>query len=740
MPRVTWLVMLLGCVLPLLLASAQTSPTKLASFARFELSGQASGTVITDADVLQGHAALNRPNLPGNADPTRQYWVEFPVFHFATNEIVLRFVPKGSGILQLRLSGFRDPFRDNVLFKEEVWWHRVAPEGALIPAEAWGGKPMPLRSWNQEAVELPLRVTRDTPVTLRIAAQAVRPPDFDEMLPIRAKDSPAHQAAKRFSHGVAITQYLELPTGDPKRIQFSAEEFVQIRTEGFDHVRLPVAWHLHLEGRQGSAVSTQFLAEVDALVAAAQKQGLGVILGFHGFAELTSSPVSGTARFLAIWEQVSRAYAHASESLAFELLDEPAGEVPTKNLMSIYAELIPLIRRHSQFRTLFVCPSGAGNFASLAKMRLPDGEDNLIVTLDCPEPALFTQQGRSSSPFRGVLFPGPPESPLVVPSGVPLTPDQSRWLNRYNHRPTEHNPSSPAAFRDLLAFAKLWSTHYGRPVYFGEVACHYQTDPVSRARYYHAFRTALGKLSLGWSIRGWKDDYRYWEEAERRPHPGLREALFSTTTPEWVRDRSKLRLSEATSPRARVEGPEGAGGPGRLSIAQIEDRMVERFQRALFVAVAVVCLLMLLVAVWLFRSQQRQQQQLDLVLPAAALPIRSVPLPVEGSREGLLRHVARLMVQTAIPRLVNQRRELLQLQERAAQDLSDLERRLEAVQAPLQDRMSAYERRIAELEELLAAKGQENEQLLTAKIQLTKQHLEALRARSSPVLGKSSLN
>src|ERR1043165_8664739 len=66
------------------------------------------------------------------------------------------------------------------------------------------------------------------------------------MTPITARDTPAHLAARRFMRGVNLSNNLDYAPGDPARTQtYSASDFALIRAEAFDHVRVPVAWHLY---------------------------------------------------------------------------------------------------------------------------------------------------------------------------------------------------------------------------------------------------------------------------------------------------------------------------------------------------------------------------------------------------------------------------------------------------------------------------------------------------------------
>ncbi len=99
-------------------------------------------------------------------------------------------------------------------------------------------------------------------------------------------------------------------------------------------------------------------------------------------------------------------------------------------------------------------------------------------------------------------------------------------------------------------------------------------------------------------------------------------------------------------------------------------------------------------------------------------------------RAGLLPHLADWLKQRFVRGLVSERSQMLHAQKSAAAELVELERRLDALHAPLQERLHTYEQRIAELEKLLAAKGEENRVLLQAKIEMTRRQLETTRNRN----------
>jgi 7TM-HD extracellular len=89
----------------------------------------------------------------------------------------------------------------------------------------------------------------------------------------------------------------------------------------------------------------------------------------------------------------------------------------------------------------------------------------------------------------------------------------------------------------------------------------------------------------------------------------------------------------------------------------------------------------------------------------------------------------RMLKDKVVQRLLWQRENLLDTQEKAAADMAELEARLEKIQAPLQERLRVYEQRILELEKELAQKGEENRALIQLKIQLVRSQLEAARTK-----------
>jgi hypothetical protein len=101
-------------------------------------------------------------------------------------------------------------------------------------------------------------------------------------------------------------------------------------------------------------------------------------------------------------------------------------------------------------------------------------------------------------------------------------------------------------------------------------------------------------------------------------------------------------------------------------------------------------------------------------------------------RENLAPHLAQTLKEAIVQGLASQRSELLAAQQKAALEISELVRRLDDLQAPVQDRLRTYEKRIEDLEKALAAKSEEYRELLKLKIEMTRRQAEAERANKPP--------
>ena len=109
------------------------------------------------------------------------------------------------------------------------------------------------------------------------------------------------------------------------------------------------------------------------------------------------------------------------------------------------------------------------------------------------------------------------------------------------------------------------------------------------------------------------------------------------------------------------------------------------------------------------------------------LPPPAVNTLLNSVQSSLAPHLVDALKDAVVQELAAQRRELLAGQQAAAAELTELARRLEAVQTPMLERLRAYEERIQELERDLADQSKENRELLKLKIDLLREKIETER-------------
>jgi endoglucanase len=549
--------MVASCLWLVLRVAAQPNPPKLATSARFDLAGDAAVAELSGGTMHSGSGQVQRMNWVPDAEQPRGYTVGLDVTHFAWRAFEVRFTPRGSGIVTLTLMGPWEKSPSGPIYRQEVWWDALQATGTTLAngsfetgglndAAGWQnrgatfprateavpaveGQRMAL-TWHDQSLATALRVTAGRPVTIQMHARAALPGGYRAMRRISSRDTRAHLAARQFLRGTNLGNYLEAPPGQNWGASYAESDFEHIRAEGFDHVRLPIAWHHYTGPAPDYQLAPEIFAKADFLVNTARKHRLNVIVNIHHFDSFTSDPAAQRDKFHAIWSQLADHYASLPAAVAFELLNEPKDAATTPVLNPIYAEAIRQIRRTNPERTIFVGPSRWNQASELALLQLPDNDENLIATVHCYEPFLFTHQGAGwtgpDTRVTGIQFPGPPARPLELPVSLRVSTRVRDWIHAYNTTAGSANPSSSKAFLGPIQTAREWSAYFGRPVHMGEFGAYIGADSVSRARFYGAFRAALDDAGIGWAMWDWKAGSRYWDGQSDQPAPGMRQALF----------------------------------------------------------------------------------------------------------------------------------------------------------------------------------------------------------------------
>lgn len=542
--------------LPLVLlapsAFAGESVPHMASQARLFLRVPDEAPPVRDLRVSLGEAlpATHEATPEKNARLTD---ISFPLQWWRWREFTLQFTPTHEGTIELDLNGPWAEAKPGVLLDQEVLWDAFSASGAELAnggfEEMADGKPTgwdspwqpypaadqwplshsePLEgktcaaTWHGRPLVTRISVKTGVPVTLKMHARSAMVPGFKKPA-ILPKDTPAHRACARLKRGVNLGNHWEAPPGG-WGIRYDVDDISRIASEGFDHIRVPVAWHYHLEN---GAIKPELLAELEPVLKRALEKKLTVIVNWHHFEALCNEPEKNLTAFASGWELVAAHFKDWPQELYLELLNEPNAALDGETLTKVHAAGITAIRKSNPDRILLANPPSWAGIRGLDRFFLPDGDDRIIASVHSYEPFQFTHQQAewvSLKDLRGISYPGPPPKPVPLPDSLRDNASLAAWLEAYNTRTGTDNPCTKAVFESLLDDAAAWAGHFGRPVHVGEFGAYQKADPASRSRYVHDFRTAAEKRGLPWALWDWKAGFGYWDEAQSKPL--LREALF----------------------------------------------------------------------------------------------------------------------------------------------------------------------------------------------------------------------
>ena len=210
-----------------------------------------------------------------------------------------------------------------------------------------------------------------------------------------APAAPAVRAAIPFSRCINLGNALEAPREGDWGYTIRPADLDRIKAAGFDGVRVPVRWDVHTGAGPDFTVDPAFFARIDAVVDGALTRGLSVVLDIHHFEPMWDAPARETPRFAALWRQIAARYADLPESLVFEVLNEPHGDVmPARVVEQLNALALREIRGADPDRLVIVGPPQWNNISGLDGWTPPD-DPHVAVTVHFYEPHDFTHSGAS---------------------------------------------------------------------------------------------------------------------------------------------------------------------------------------------------------------------------------------------------------------------------------------------------------------------------------------------------------
>jgi endoglucanase len=312
-------------------------------------------------------------------------------------------------------------------------------------------------------------------------------------------------AAAHFKQGINLGNRLDAPNEGDWGGVIEAQDFPFIAQRGFDHVRIPIRFSGHALDASPYTIDADFFSRVDTVLDQATAANLAVVVDMHAYDDLASDVTGQRDRFVALWTQVAARYQSRPETVAFELLNEPYSQLDT-TWNDVMLPAIEAIRATNPRRLLIVDSVFWADPTKLSTLRLPD-DANIMASIHLYEPKLFTFQGQDwiGAAFltTGVIFPGPPETPIEPVQAAKDAAWANQWFIDYNTKPAATNPSGPATITAQVALITNYRQSQGRAVYNGEWGPQDGGALDSRVRLVTEVRQQCESAGIGWAI--WED-------------------------------------------------------------------------------------------------------------------------------------------------------------------------------------------------------------------------------------------
>lgn len=306
---------------------------------------------------------------------------------------------------------------------------------------------------------------------------------------------------QRLGRGVNILGY------DPiwrvrEQGRFKGEYFQKLKEAGFNSVRINLFPFQHMNATNNWTLRPAWLETLDWAVTEAQRQGLAVVLDMHEFHAFGSDPAGNKEKLLAFWRQIATHFKAAPPTVYFEVLNEPFDKLTPELWNEYFAEVLAVIRQTNPTRAVIVGPGHWNAISHLEKLKLPEHDRNLIVTVHFYEPYEFTHQG-------------------------------AHWSNQKDKSGVEWSgtPEELAALNRVLDQAVAWGKANQRPLFLGEFGAYDRAPMESRVRWTAAVTRAAEARGWSWAYWQFDSDFILYDVKHETWVMPIRDALIPQARP-----------------------------------------------------------------------------------------------------------------------------------------------------------------------------------------------------------------
>jgi hypothetical protein len=197
---------------------------------------------------------------------------------------------------------------------------------------------------------------------------------------LRAQLTP-QDAILSMGRGINMGNTLEPPNGEGTwgNPAATASNFDDYKNAGFRCVRLPITWDKHGDTTSPYTINATWLNRIEQIVDWALSRQLIVIINAHHESWIKEAYTpEHIARFDSIWSQIATRFQNKSDSLLFEMINEPY-PLSLANVNALNARTLATIRKTNPTRIVLFSGHQWSNSQELLQAAIPDTSDKHLI-------------------------------------------------------------------------------------------------------------------------------------------------------------------------------------------------------------------------------------------------------------------------------------------------------------------------------------------------------------------------
>jgi hypothetical protein len=173
--------------------------------------------------------------------------------------------------------------------------------------------------------------------------------------------------------------------------------FDDYKSAGFTNIRIPITWQGHTATTAPYAINAAWMDRVEQVVDWGLQRGLIITINAHhdGFIKDNYSVQSNQDRFDSIWSQIATRFKDKSDSLLFEIINEPKG-LTQSEINELNERVLSIIRETNPTRIVIYSGNEWSSVDRMIAAAIPLNDPNLIAYFHSYDPWPFGLEGTGS--------------------------------------------------------------------------------------------------------------------------------------------------------------------------------------------------------------------------------------------------------------------------------------------------------------------------------------------------------